>query len=154
MPLINAMVWIFINEVPEVIHRNILPYFVSMPLPVSGRLMGFAVAMVPTGVAMFGAFFLMRLFQLYEHGHIFQASNVRCFKILSRVLIWWFAVAIVTRTLLGVVLTIHHPPGQRILSITLGSPDLTVLLIGCILAVIAWVMEEGRTLQEEQELTI
>jgi hypothetical protein len=154
MPVINAAVWAYINHFPEIIHREILPYFVKIPLPASARCMGFLVTMMPTAVAMFGAYYLMRLFHLYEQGAIFRPSNVQCFKKLSRVLIWWFAVGIVHRSLLSVALTLHNPPGQRIFTLSIGSPDLTALLLGCILAVIAWVMEEGRKLQEDQDLTV
>ena len=96
----------------------------------------------------------MRLFRLYEQGQIFRDSNVRCFRNLSRVLIWWFAAGIVQKSLLSIALTLHNPPGQRIITVELGSPDLTALLLGAILAVIAWVMEEGRKLQEDQDFTV
>jgi hypothetical protein len=154
MPAINALVWICINHFPEIIQRDILPYFVIIPLPASARFMGFLLTMMPTAVAMSGAYYLMRLFHLYEQGHIFTPSNVQCFKRLSRVLIWWFAAGIVHRFLLSVALTLHHPPGHRIFSLDIGSPDLTALLLGGILAVIAWVMEEGRKLQEDQGYTV
>lgn len=154
MPALNAAVWVFINTFPEAMQRSILPYFVTVPLPVSAQIMGFMVTMIPTGIAMAGAYHLMRLFSLYQQGHIFSPSNVRCFKNLSRVLIWWFAAGIVQRTLLGIALTLHYPPGHRILTISLGSPDLTALLLGIILAIIAWVMEEGRKLQADQDFTI
>ena len=154
MPVINALMWLFMNTFPEIMYRNMLPYYVDVPLPVSARLMGFMVVMIPTGVAMLGAYYLMRLFQLYEQGHIFKLANVRCFRNLSRVLIAWFVAGIVHRSLLSVALTLHNPPGQRIITLELGSPDLTALLLGGILAVIAWVMEEGRKLQEDQELTV
>jgi hypothetical protein len=154
MPAVTALVWLFINRLPETMYRNMLPYFVSVPLPASARLMGFAVVMIPTGVAMFGLFYVMKLFQLYEQGQIFQLANVRCFRNLSRVLIWWFIAGIIHKSLLSVALTLHNPPGQRMLTLELGSPDLTALLVGVILAVISWVMEEGRKLQEDQDLTI
>jgi hypothetical protein len=154
MPVTNALVWIYINRFPEIIHRKMLPYFVTLPLPVSARFMGFLVTMMPTAVAICGAFYLMRLFRLYAQGNIFRPSNVECFKKLSRVLIWWFVVGIVHRSLLSVALTLHNPPGHRIFSLGIGSPDLTALLLGGILAVIAWVMEEGRKLQEDQDFTI
>jgi len=154
MPVITAVVWLFMNRLPETMYRNMLPYFVSVPLPLSARLMGFVVVMIPTGVAMFGLYYLMRLFQLYEQGQIFRLDNVRCFKKLSRVLIWWFVAGIVHKSLLSVALTLHNPPGQRMITLELGSPDLTALLVGGILAVIAWVMEEGRKLQEDQDLTV
>lgn len=154
MPVVNAVTWIYINDVPEIMHRNMLPYFAVIPLPASARLMGFLVTMMPTVVAMSGAYYLMRLFHLYEQGKIFRPSNVQCFKKLSRVLIGWFAVGIIHRSLLSVALTLHNPPGHRIITLDIGSPDLTALLLGGILAVIAWVMEEGRKLQEDQDFTI
>ena len=154
MPVINALVWFFINSFPQMMYSRMLPYFVSLPLPASARIMGFFVTMLPTGVAMAGAYYLMRLFRLYEQGHIFREANVHCFKCLSRVLIWWFVVGIVHKSLLSIALTLHYPPGQRMISIELGSPDLTALLLGAILAVIAWVMDEGRKLQEDQDFTV
>jgi hypothetical protein len=154
MPVINAFVWIFMNSFPEMMTSEMLPYFVTLPLPVSARLMGFMVVMIPTGVAMTGAYHLMRLFELYEQGAIFKLSNVRCYKKLSRVLIWWFVAGVLCQSLLSVVLTLHHPPGHRMITFGLSSSDLTILLLGLILAVIAWVMEEGRKLQEDQDLTV
>lgn len=103
---------------------------------------------------MVGVRCLMQLFRLYEQGKIFQPSNVHCFRQLSRVLIWWFVAGIVHRSLLTVAMTLHNPPGQRQISLDLSSADLTALMLGSILAVIAWVMEEGRRLQEDQDLTV
>jgi len=154
LPVLDALVWLFMNKFPEMMWRKMLPYFVTMPLPVSARLMGFVVTMLPTGIAMIGGYHLMRLFRLYEQGQIFRDSNVRCFRNLSRVLIWWFVVGIVQKSLLSIALTLHNPPGQRMITVELGSPDLTALLLGAILAVIAWVMEEGRKLQEDQDFTV
>lgn len=154
VPVINGAVWLAMNILPKGFPDTMLPGYVSLPLPLSGRLLAFAASMIPTGVAMAGIYYLMRLFQLYEQGDIFKLSNVRCFGKLSRVLLLWFAAGIVHQPLLSIALTLHNPPGHRMLTIGFGSPDLTALLLGLILAVIAWVMEEGRKLQEEQELTV
>ncbi|MDR3541664.1 MAG: DUF2975 domain-containing protein [Desulfosporosinus sp.] len=154
MPVVDGLVWLNINRFPEMIYKNILPYFVVPPLPVPARCLGFVVAMIPIGVAMCGAYHLMRLFALYEQGCIFMLDNVRCFKKLSYVLIWWFVAGIAYNSLLSVALTLHNPPGQRMITLELSSSDLTALLLGGILAVIAWVMEEGRKLQEDQDFTV
>ena len=88
MPAINALLWIFMNRFPEMITSHLLPYFAELPLPVSARLVGFAVVMIPTGVTMAGIFHLMRLFGRNEHGEIFKLSNVLCYTKLSRMLMW------------------------------------------------------------------
>jgi Protein of unknown function (DUF2975) len=154
LPLANGGVWLFMNSFPEIFYHKILPHFVSVPLPGTARLMGFVVMMIPTGIAMCGSYYLMKLFHLYEQGDIFNIANVRCFRKLSRVLIWWFIVGIVHKSLLSVALTLHNPPGQRMITLELSSSDLTALLTGVVLAVISWVMEEGRKLQEDQDLTV
>jgi hypothetical protein len=154
MPAVNALVWIFMNHFPDYLTSEMLPYCAKIPLPASARLMGFAAVMIPTGVAMAGIFHLMRLFKCYEKGEIFKLNNVHCYKKLSRVLIWWFIAGILCRSLLATALTLHHPPGHRMISFGVTSSDLTTLVVGLILMVIAWVMEEGRKLQEDQDLTV
>ena len=51
-------------------------------------------------------------------------------------------------------LTMHNPPGHHIVRVGLSSDNIIVLLIGIVVVLIAWVMEEGRKLQEEQRLTV
>jgi len=154
IPIINALVWIFINEMPDEMQKNVLPHYARLPLPVQARLLGFIIVMIPSCIAMYGNWVLIRLFRLYEVGEIFSESTVRCFRDISRMLMVWCAAVFVTSPLLSVALTLHHPPGQRLLVVGVRSMDITALLVGFVLAVIAWVMEEGRKLREEQDLTI
>ena len=154
IPILCSLIWIFINVVPEGMKDLMLPRYARLPLPASTRAAGFIVSMLPASVAMYGTVVLIRLFRLYERGQIFRIGNVRCYRSLSRALMWWCAVKIVSWPLMSLALTLHHPPGQRILHIGLGSPDITALLVGFVLAVIAWVMEEGRKLQEEQDYIV
>jgi len=153
-PLVLLAVWIFMNDFLPMMQHEMLPEFVRLPLPMSARVLGFCVTLIPLSLFLYANSILIRLFRLYEAGQIFSADNVSCFRRLSRVLMAWCLVGILSDPLFSVALTLHHPPGERILSIGLGSPDLTALLIGGILAVISWVMDEARTLKEEQALTI
>ncbi|MFT5726535.1 MAG: hypothetical protein ACI8PB_000656 [Desulforhopalus sp.] len=52
------------------------------------------------------------------------------------------------------ILTMNNPPGQHVLAVTFQSADLTALIVGGILRVVAGVMENAQSLQEEAELTI
>jgi len=153
-PIATALLWIFINQMPAEVQQNLLPAYVQRPLPLTTRLLGLGVAMIQTGLAMYGMWVLIRLFRLYGQGSIFRPANVGCFRKLSRVLIAWFITGIATDPLMSLALTLHHLPGQHMLSVGLGSPDLTALLVGGILSVITRVMDEGCKLQQEQDLTI
>lgn len=154
IPVINALVWLFINRLPDEAQNNILPHYVRLPLPAQARLLGFMVSMLPSGVAMYGSWAMVRLFRLYEAGQIFREANVRCFRDISRTLMIWCVVRFISDPLMSIALTLHHPPGQRMLVLSLRSADITALLVGFVMAVIAWAMEEGRKLREEQDLTV
>lgn len=154
IPVINVLVWLFINVMPDEMQKNILPHYARLPLPAQARLMGFFASMIPAAIAMWGTWTLVRLFRLYETGQIFREANVRCFRDMSRVLMTWCVVRFISEPLMSVALTLHYPPGHRLLVLGLDSVDITALLVGFALAVIAWVMDEGRKLQEQEDLTI
>jgi len=154
IPVSTALVWIFVNQMPEPMQKMILPYYAVLPLPSSARLLGFLVMMLSGGVIMYGIYKLICLFRLYEQGRIFQSSNVRCFRSLSRIMIVWFITGIIAWPMMSAALTLHYPPGKRLFVLGFGSPNLTALLVCGILAVITWVMEEGYELQKEQDLTV
>jgi hypothetical protein len=101
IPIINVLVWLFINELPQMIYKRILPYFVTLPLPFSTRLLGFGVSLMPVIMGMILTYYLMQLFRLYEQGRIFRAPNVRCFKSIAWVLLGWFIIDILHLRTLG-----------------------------------------------------
>lgn len=154
VPSVSLVVWLTINNAPQAMQAAVLPHYVQLPLPLWGRLLGFLTSMLHVGVAMYGIIVLMRLFRHYEEGRIFRLENVRCFRSLSRALLLWFAASVVSVPIRSLALTLHHPPGQHYIELSLGSPDLTALLVGLVVGVIAWVMDEGRKLQEQQDYMI
>jgi hypothetical protein len=111
---------------------------------------------------------LTRLFRFYEQGLIFAAGTIRCIKTLG-----------VLCVIGGIVTSVLHflprylpptsaplPPGvtvtrtvhsfhMSLFSFDFGTGiDFGVLLAGAIIVLIAWIMDEGRKIQEEQELTV
>lgn len=154
IPLIHAFIWIAMERFPSNIMTPDINYEIVGHLTPTVRILAFFVSMIQGGIAMYGIYLLIGLFRLYESGDVFKPANVRCFRGLSRVLIWWTVGGILTDPLQSLVLTLNNPPGKHILEIGLVSADFTALVVGGLLAVIAWVMEEGRKLQEEQELTV
>ena len=103
---------------------------------------------------MAGLWSLMQLFTCYERAEFFTEKTVQCCTTISRCLLWWVAAGIITEPLISLILTMNNPAGQRAISLSFQSADLTALIIGGVLSVIASVMDKGRMLKEEAELTI
>lgn len=154
IPIIQVVFWLSFNGLPKDMIPKDLPVAVQQNLPMSARLMALSVSFITSGVAMACIYFLIRLFGLYEKAEIFTEGSVKCLRSLGSLIIWLFAAGIVQQPLMSIALTLHNPPGQRIIRLGLSSDDITILLIGIVVVLIAWVMEEGRKLQEEQRLTV
>ncbi|HEY9161161.1 MAG TPA: DUF2975 domain-containing protein [Desulfomonilia bacterium] len=154
IPVIQILFWVFFNQLPKDMIPNDLPVAVQQNLPLSARLTALAASFITSGVAMACVYFLIRLFSLYEKAEIFTEGSVKCLRSLGRLILWLFAAGIVQQPLMSMALTLHNPPGQRIIRLGLSSDDIKILLIGIVVVLIAWVMDEGRVLYEEQQLTV
>ena len=97
----------------------------------------FALWLVKTGLGLWGAAVLFALFQLYGRGILFAARNVRYIRFLG----YWLIIDWII---------------DYLMQGTLHDMDLstTPVFVGLIIIFIAWIMDEGRKIQEEQELTV
>ena len=93
--------------------------------------------LVRTGLTICGLAVLSCLFWLYERGILFAAKNVNCIRFFGYVLILEWVVDYLS---LGAV----HDRNISTMPI----------FAGLLIIFIAWIMDEGRKIQEEQELTV
>lgn len=152
IPLVLALCWGFMNLLPFVSAQ--LPVPVKGDLPLATRVLGFLASMLPGGVAVYALSRLRRLFDLYAQGVIFQAANVDCFRRLGWSLFAWAGAGFLFNTLAGFILTFHWTPGTRLLVIGVDSQDLAAVFMGLVVITLAWVMDQGRKINEEQELFV
>ena len=66
----------------------------------------------------------------------------------------WVLFSIFYGAVKSIIFSTTNPPGSRVVSISFTSEELTMLIVSGIVFLIAWVMDEGRCLKEENELTI
>jgi hypothetical protein len=111
---------------------------------------------------------LTRLFGFYEQGLIFAAGTIRCIKTLGLLCVLGgmvtsashfiprHEVPVVTHSTPGAIVThTTHAFRMGFFSFDFGTGiDFGVLLAGAVIVLIAWIMDEGRKIQEEQELTV
>ena len=104
-----------------------------------------------TMVAIFslGLWHTIKLFQLYEKGKIFFAENINHIKKIGETIIFWAIIKTIAGYILAFVAAYQGLNIEKQISF-----NLTPLAIGVLLYVISWVMDEGRKLREEHELTI
>jgi hypothetical protein len=121
---------------------------------------------------------LAELFHFYERGLVFATETIRCVKILGYLcIINWVIMSVIqswVRLILsrGVPMPLPpHPPQGFIIQVvqptniepffkmgffnfSIGRISFGLLLAGVAIIIIAWIMDEGRKIQEEQELTV
>ncbi|MCG8509412.1 MAG: DUF2975 domain-containing protein [Rhodospirillales bacterium] len=120
------------------------------PLPGYSLILGYLASMLPGGLAVFAMWQLRSLFALYCRGQIFSIENSRHLRRFALAVLGMTLVGPLSETLTILAVTFGNPPGQRLLSISISSSQLVTLLVGAVFLVIAWVMEEGRELAEDQ----
>lgn len=153
-PLICALFWAFFNRIRGSTSMIPLPVPVTGDLPSLTRFFAFLTELLPMTALIYGLRKLRDLFKCYENGLIFTGKNVACFRSLGRTLIAWVVCDVVKNSLLSIVLTLHNPPGQRLITFGFYSADFTAAFVGIVILIIAWVMDEGRKIQEDQALII
>lgn len=107
---------------------------------------------------------LSRLFRCYERGLIFAAESIGCIKVLGALFLWGGLFTTILHSLpkpplpvlqKGVTITATHTYQMGFFKFDFGTGiDFGLLLAGAVIVLIAWIMDEGRKLQEEQALTV
>jgi hypothetical protein len=97
----------------------------------------FWLMIVKQGLAFFAGGVMLRLFWLYGKGILFTAKNVNCLRFLGYYfIIDWF---------------INYRMQGVLRDLDLST---TPIFVGFFIIFFAWIMDEGRKIQEEQELTV
>ena len=156
-PIVPVIIWMSYNNlslgVRDQLYRNL--YVTPIPsMSLSTRLLACLASLIPSVIAAIGFFHLNRLFGLYEQGRIFLRENVRYYRRLGYIIIFAMVGSRIYTTLASTIVTLNLPPGQRTLSVVFSSDDVAQLVIGMMVIVVSWIMDIGRELHEEQQLTV
>ena len=158
MPAFVVFYWLGYNLSPVQLMNSALPGSAGQPMPqvleLNSRLIGLAGDVPSLVIVILALNTLRRLFFLYERGEFFKEENVTLYRALSRLAFWGILADIVNKSALTVALTINNPPGQRFLTVGFSGGHLKLMLIAIILMIIARVMNEGRKIYDENQLTV
>jgi hypothetical protein len=121
-------------------------------------------------ISAIGFWKLAKLFRFYERGLIFTSETVRCIKFLGVLCAVQWMLQVIHHFLFSNYLAPWFqstlPPkftghirdmsfnNPFFFSFPIGNINFGLLLAGIVIVLIAWVMDEGRKIREEQELTV
>ncbi len=162
LPLLDAGFWIT-NGYPFLkpfFSWDIIPQFDNQAQITPDQLsplikfLGFLLSLVPTSIYVIALAFLVKLFKHFENFEIFTEESVKCIRKLGFCILLNQLLYPVYIALYSLTLTITNPPGQRMIAVAFGGQQLSLLVIGCTIILISWIMEEGCKLKEDQAATI
>lgn len=126
----------------------------TLPLSWDTRIFGLAVSMIPVGVGLLAIWWLICLFGCFSRGEVFTQSTVRYISRTGWTMVASVAAVPVYQLLLSLVLTMHNQPGERMLAMSFDLDELEKLITAAIIILVSWIMEEGRKLRENDDLTV
>jgi hypothetical protein len=158
LPVFVIFYWLGYNSPPIQLINSVFPgsHGGEMPqvLELNSRLIGLVGDLPALAVTLFSLDTLRRLFFLYAKGVFFRAENVAHYQKLSKLAFWGILANIFDKTLVNLALTINNPPGQRVLTISFTQDHVKLMFVAIILMIIARVMNEGREIYDENQLTV
>ncbi len=155
IPLFYILYWVLINHLPDtLIAVNHSESLIENELSIKFQVIGLLVALLPLSALIYIILNIRRLFVFYKEGILFSLDHVIIFKNTAKALLWYVLFSIIYESAKSVLFTAGNPPGSRLLEVGFSSGEFTTLMVGGIVFVIAWVMDEGRILIEENELII
>ncbi|TVM18467.1 hypothetical protein DPQ33_06910 [Oceanidesulfovibrio indonesiensis] len=124
------------------------------PVTATTRWLGFGVAAVPVALTCAMLWNLARLFGGYARGEVFTTVSVQRIRSVGLLLLVRELISPLIGAAMTVALTLSNPAGQRMVSVGLGSSNITMLITALMIIVVAYVMDQARELHEESMLTI
>ena len=160
LPVITLVHWLFFSElldhniISKVHDVNLNAITIQRPITAEVKVLGFLVSLIPVSIDMIILMYLYKLFGLYVRGDIFTAKNVFFIRRLGYTILIGQALSPFIQCLMTLAMTFSNQPGQHMISLGLSDSNISQILIAFMIIIVAWIMDEGRKLQEEQTLVI
>lgn len=151
LPLALLYYWATASEAQLAGHAHLPAQAIATPLALWQRVAGAAVTALPLGLLLAGVWQARRCFGMFALGQVF---TLQATALLGRFAGWvaWAALAsMLAGSAISVLLTLHNPPGQRHLSVGIGSDQVFTLFFAGLVWLMAAVIAQGQTLAEENE---
>lgn len=104
-----------------------------------------------TATGLIGLYFLRRAFSNFAKGELFNKINSCDLRLFSILLFVQVLAKPLHLSLSSVLLSINHPAGQKILSVSFGSDEIKVIALAMILWVMSDLLVKGSKIESENK---
>jgi hypothetical protein len=140
---------------PESFSYKYIPLDINLnTVPLELRISAMLLSMIPTGIIVFCFYYLHQLFKLYANKQFFEHNNIRLIKMIGMTLVLNTFSWLIVQPCLTYILRLNLQPENRVMTITIDSADISNLIIGGILILVSWIMNEARKNEEELALIV
>lgn len=151
LPLALVLYWATASEAMLAGHANLPAQAIQGPVTAWQRLVAGAVMGVPLALLLAGVWQARRCFAMFAQGQVFTLQATALLGRFAGWVAWAALAALLASSLTSVLLTLNNPPGQRHLSIGIGSDHVFTLFFAGLVWLMAAVIAQGQSLAEENE---
>lgn len=105
--------------------------------------LGFVISLIPTAFAIWAILLLRKLFRCYIAHEVLTAYCATLIKKSGLALLIMAILRIVLQPVVTVLMSWSGPPGERVVSLGIGTQDISFFFVAGLLVVIGWAMNEA-----------
>ena len=156
MPIYFSFYWLYIISFSQsfLLDNSIPISIMDAPLSLTLQIIGFVSSLLPLSALLYGLYNTKKIFSLYILGNIFSNEHVTLFKKIAKAFAFWVLFSVIHESVKSVVFSWNNAIGSRHVDITFGSFEIGIIAMSVLFLVISWIMDEGRTITEENKLTV
>ncbi|RED53506.1 DUF2975 domain-containing protein [Aestuariispira insulae] len=152
-PVFIGVFWIMPEKMSVIAEVEGMGLVDMATLDIWQKISCFLVTMVSQGILLYGIWRLQKLFAAYQRGEMFEVETTAHLRAFSISLLIYMLAKPLVGGVITVLLTMNNPVGQRVLEIDVSSDDLFQVLLGAVMLVVAWTLNEGaKAVRENREI--
>ena len=106
---------------------------------------------ITLSIGLLGLYYLRRAFSNFAKGELFNHRNSQDLRLFSKLLFVQAFAKPLSLTISGILLSMNHPSGQKILTVIFGSNEIKVIALAMILWVMSDLLVKGSKLESENK---
>lgn len=142
VPLALIWSWIDFEGARSLGFYERIAYPIDPPATLS-LVMGFLVSAFLTVFVIGAIYHLREFFKFGIEGNMFTEQGSDAFHKSAKYMVIYAFLSIPAETLMGVILTINNPVGERILRLSFNTYDLSLIFLSLVIFSVSWVLKES-----------